>query len=140
MAARAKQTLRHCNELYVSEILHAITCDEGTTRRVYDDADLKAVYTAEGQRIADAAIDYPGAWIVIEVTTTQLRREAATAVPDESQIQDIDKLVEELNQIEATITALRGDEAPSPAHLLQATVASCRCSCCRRASPSTPSP
>jgi hypothetical protein len=111
MAARAKQTLRHCSEVYVSEVLHTITRDEGTTRRVYDDAELKAAYTAPGQRIADAAIDYPGTWIVIEVTTTQLRREARTAVPGESQIQDIDKLVEELEQIDATITALRGDEA-----------------------------
>ncbi|MFE5178577.1 hypothetical protein ACFQ93_33335 [Streptomyces sp. NPDC056601] len=110
MAARAKQTLRHCSEVYVSEVLHAITRDEGTTRRVYDDAELKAAYTAQGQCIADAAIDYPGAWIVIEVTTTQLRREAATAVPGESQIEDIDKLVEELDQIDETITALRGDE------------------------------
>ncbi|MFE6129523.1 hypothetical protein ACFQ6Q_14835 [Streptomyces sp. NPDC056437] len=111
MAARAKQTLRHCSEVYISEVLHAITRDEGTTRRVYDDADLKAAYTAHGQRIADAAIDYPGTWIVIEITTTQLRREAATAVPGESQIEDIDKLVEELAQIDATITALRRDEA-----------------------------
>ncbi|WP_405816065.1 hypothetical protein OG241_15990 [Streptomyces sp. NBC_01390] len=32
--------------------------------------------TSEGrQRIADAAIDYPGTWVVIEVTTSQLRRE-----------------------------------------------------------------
>ncbi|KAF5990793.1 hypothetical protein [Streptomyces sp. WAC00263] len=85
--------------------------DEGTTRRVYDDADLKAAYAALGQRIADAAVDYPGTWIVIEVTTTQLRRDAATAVPGESQIEDIDKLVEELDQIDATITALRRDEA-----------------------------
>ncbi|RRR77243.1 hypothetical protein EHS43_28845 [Streptomyces sp. RP5T] len=110
-AARAKQTLRHCSEVYVSEVLHAMTRDEGTTRRVYDDADLKAAYTAPGQRIADAAIDYPGTWIVIEVTTTQLRREAATAVPGASQIDDIDKLVDELDQIDATIAALRGDEA-----------------------------
>ncbi|MCX4920095.1 hypothetical protein [Streptomyces sp. NBC_00687] len=108
--ARAKQTLRHCSEIYVSEVLHAITRDEGTTRRVYDDTELKTAYTAQGQRRADAAIDYPGTWIVIEVTTTQLRRDAATAVPGESQIQDIDKLVDELDQIDATINALRGDE------------------------------
>ncbi|MFF1680069.1 hypothetical protein ACFVYG_29015 [Streptomyces sp. NPDC058256] len=111
LAARAESTLRHLSEVYVSEVLHRITGDEGTTRRVYDDAELKAAYTAEGQRIADAAIDYPGTWIVIEVTTSQLRREAATAVPGESQIEDIDKLLEELDQIDATITALRRDEA-----------------------------
>jgi hypothetical protein len=110
-ATWAQQTLRHVSEVYVSEILHTITRDEGTTRRVYDDADLNAAYTAQGQSIADAAIDYPGTWIVIEVTTTQLRREAATAVPGESQIQDIDKLIEELEQIDATIASLRRDEA-----------------------------
>ncbi|MDX3855867.1 hypothetical protein [Streptomyces sp. AK02-01A] len=111
LAARAESTLRHLSEVYVSEVLHRITGDEGTTRRVYDDAELKAAYTAQGQRIADAAIDYPGTWIVIEVTTSQLRREAATAVPGESQIEDIDKLIEELDQIDATIAALRRDEA-----------------------------
>ncbi|MGW3291386.1 hypothetical protein ACWDR3_42840 [Streptomyces sp. NPDC001002] len=110
-AARAEQTLRHFSEVYVNEVLHNITGDAGTTRRVYDDDDLKAAYTAPGQRIADAVIDYPGTWIVIEVTTTQLRRDAATAVPGESQIEDIDKLVEELGQIDATITALRRDES-----------------------------
>ncbi|MFI6022352.1 hypothetical protein ACIBCP_32525 [Streptomyces sp. NPDC051287] len=111
LAAQAESTLRHLSEVYVSEVLHRITGDEGTTRRVYDDAELKAAYTAQGQRIADAAIDYPGTWIVVEVTTSQLRREAATAVPDESQIKDIDKLIEELDQIDATIAALRRDEA-----------------------------
>ncbi|MEU9324081.1 hypothetical protein AB0D91_09705 [Streptomyces canus] len=111
LASQAESTLRHLSEVYVSEVLHRITGDEGTTRRVYDDAELKAAYTAQGQRIADAAIDYPGTWIVIEVTTSQLRREAATAVPDESQIEDIDKLLEELDQIDATITALRRGEA-----------------------------
>ncbi|MFE2313857.1 hypothetical protein ACFXC8_11805 [Streptomyces sp. NPDC059441] len=111
LAARAESTLRHLSEVYVSEVLHRITGDEGATRRVYDDAELKAAYTAQGQRVADAAIDYPGTWIVIEVTTTQLRREAATAVPGESQIQDIDKLIDELDQINATITALRRDES-----------------------------
>ncbi|WP_189834265.1 hypothetical protein [Streptomyces zaomyceticus] len=110
LAARAESTLRHLSEVYVSEVLHKITGDEGATRRVYDDSELKAAYAAHGQRIADAAIDYPGTWIVIEVTTSQLRREAATAVPDESQIEDIDKLIEEIDQIDATIAALRRDE------------------------------
>ncbi|MEV6399222.1 hypothetical protein AB0M39_31295 [Streptomyces sp. NPDC051907] len=111
LAARAESTLRHLSEVYVSEVLHRITSDEGTTRRVYDDAELQVAYAAQGQRIADAAIDYPGTWIVIEVTTSQLRREAVTAVPGESQIEDIDKLIEELDQIDATIAALRRDEA-----------------------------
>lgn len=96
--AVAESTPRHLSEVYVSEVLHRITGDEGTTRRVYDDAELKAAYTAQGQRIADAAIDYPGTWIVIEVTTSRLRCDAATAVPGESQIEDIDKLIEEIDQ------------------------------------------
>ncbi|MFJ5865073.1 hypothetical protein ACIQEY_11780 [Streptomyces parvus] len=120
LATRAEQTLRRITEVYVSEVLHRITEDASTARRVYDDAQLKAAYTAKGQRIADAAVDYPGTWIVIEVTTTQLRREAATAVPDESQIKDIDKLIEEVDQINATIDALRQDETAltgiSPTH------------------------
>ncbi|MFJ6252493.1 MULTISPECIES: hypothetical protein [unclassified Streptomyces] len=109
-AAQAEQTLRHFSEVYVSEILHHITQDSPAARRVYDDEQLKAAYTAHRQRIADAAIDYPGTWIVIEVTTTQLRREAATAVPDDSQIKDIDKLIDEIDQIDATINALRHNE------------------------------
>ncbi|SED84137.1 hypothetical protein SAMN04490359_2147 [Streptomyces griseus] len=123
--------------MYVSEVLHRITEDASTVRRVYDDAQLKAAYTVKGQRIADAAVDYPGTWIVIEVTTTQLRREAATAVPDESQIKDIDKLIEEVDQINATIDALRQDETAltgiSPTHR----DVSCPCSSCPKAFPST---
>ncbi|WP_240969805.1 hypothetical protein [Actinacidiphila epipremni] len=121
LATQAMQTLRHVSEVYTSEVLHAIAGDVSSNRRVYDDADLKKVFTAPGQRVADAAIDYPGSWIVIEVTTTQLRREAATAVPGESQTQDIDKLVDELDQIDSTIKALRVGESkltgtPAPAH------------------------
>jgi hypothetical protein len=111
VAKRAETALRHLTEVYVSEVLHAITGDAGGIRRVYDDAELNAAFSATGQRIADAAVDYADTWVVIEVTTSQLRRDAATAVPGDSQVQDIDKLIGEIDQIDATIKALRADES-----------------------------
>uniref|UniRef100_A0AAU1TZE4 Uncharacterized protein n=1 Tax=Streptomyces sp. NBC_00119 TaxID=2975659 RepID=A0AAU1TZE4_9ACTN len=109
--AQAKQTLRHFSEVYVSDVLHRITGDRAT-RRVYDDTELKDAFTAQGQCIADAGIDYPGTWIVVEGTTIRLRRAAANAVADDLPVQDIDKLIEELEQIDATITALRATKPP----------------------------
>lgn len=109
MVSQAEDTLRHLSEVYVSEVLHSITGDT-SVRRVYDDAHLKDAFSAHGQQIADAAIDYGDVWVVVEVTTSQLQRKAATAVPGPSQVQDIDKLLDELQQIHATIRALREDE------------------------------
>ncbi|MFE7236389.1 hypothetical protein ACFVAF_38485 [Streptomyces sp. NPDC057596] len=110
LAGQAIRTLRRFSELYVSEVLHSIA-GQGATRRVYDDAELKAAFQGEGQKIADAAVDYGDTWIVVEVTTSQLQRDAATAVPGNAQVKDIDKLLEEVQQIDATIQALRRDES-----------------------------
>ncbi len=91
------------------EVLRGISSDRGAGR-VYDDADLKAAFERPGQRIADAAVDYGDTWVVVEVTTTQLRRDVALAVTEESQVEDIDKLPGELDQIQGTIDALRREE------------------------------
>lgn len=109
-AEQAVHTLRRLSELYVSEILHSIT-GQGGARRVYDDAELKTAFQEKKQKIADAAIDYGDTWIVVEVTTSQLQRDAATAVPGDAQVNDIDKLLDEVHQIDATIQALRRDES-----------------------------
>ncbi|MGW7201198.1 hypothetical protein [Streptomyces chryseus] len=112
--------------------------DEGTTRRLYDDADLKAACTAQSQRIADAVIDYPGTWIVIEVTTTQLRREAACRarwITDRGHRQ----IRRRTRRSTRPLRRCAATRLLSPALLLSAAVVFCRCSYCRRASPSTPS-
>lgn len=109
LAARAATTLQRASEAYVLEVLRGISGDRGAGR-VYDDADLKAAFERPGQRIADAAVDYGDTWVVVEVTTTQLRRDAALAVTEESQVEDIDKLLGELDQIQGTIDALRREE------------------------------
>ncbi|MFF0201885.1 hypothetical protein [Streptomyces sp. NPDC005017] len=110
LAGRAVRTLRRFSEFYVSEVLHSIT-GQGATRRVYDDAELKDAFQGKKQKIADAAVDYGDTWVVVEVTTSQLQRDAATAVPGNAQVKDIDKLLEEVHQIDATIQALRRDES-----------------------------
>ncbi|RSN90122.1 hypothetical protein DMH26_28620 [Streptomyces sp. WAC 05379] len=109
-AEQAVHTLRRLSELYVSEVLHSIT-GQGGARRVYDDAELKTAFQKKNQKIADAALDYGDTWIVVEVTTSQLQRDAATAVPGNAQANDIDKLLEEVHQIDATIQALRQGES-----------------------------
>ncbi|MDX6319014.1 MAG: hypothetical protein QOD35_2414, partial [Nocardioidaceae bacterium] len=53
------------------------------------------------------AVEMPGSWLVAEVTTSRLRRETAAAVDESALCADVDKLVEEVEQIDAAISALR---------------------------------
>ncbi|MDV9170787.1 hypothetical protein R6V09_11675 [Streptomyces sp. W16] len=110
LVATADQCLRHVEEIYVTEILHSIA-DGGAARRVYDDPQLQAAFRQKGRRIADVAIDYGDAWVVVEITTTTLKRESVKAISEQAQIEDLDKLVGEVEQIDATIQSLREGEA-----------------------------
>lgn len=57
------------------------------------------------------AIDYGDAWLVLEVTTSKLRRDAVAGVPDEEALTgDLDKVLEKAAQLDATVAALRTSE------------------------------
>lgn len=76
---------------------------------MYGDAELQRAFSRKDRRIADAAVDYGDAWVVVEVTTSTLTRESVAA-SREAQSQDVDKLVKKVEQIDHTIAALRAEE------------------------------
>ena len=109
-AERATTYMRKLSEHYALDALSAAV--DGQTQRLYDDGALKNAFhrRGKGPRIADAAIDYGSAWLVVEVTTSMLTRESTAGVSDKDVLADIDKLVDEAEQIDSTIKSLREDE------------------------------
>ncbi|WP_406277321.1 hypothetical protein [Embleya sp. NBC_00896] len=115
----AEGCLRHLTEVAVTEVLSAIA-GTGTARRMYGDAELRAAFPGQGQKITDAAIDYGDAWVLVEVTAVRLRQNSVNAASEQAQIDDMDKLVKKARQIDATIRALKNREnrltGVKPAH------------------------
>jgi len=110
LARRVRGCVAHLAEVYALEVLASLTASGPACRRVFDDAALQRAYRRKGRRIADAAVDYGDAWVVAEVTTTTLKRESVAAVSTDALSADLDKLVDEVEQIDHTIAALRADE------------------------------
>jgi hypothetical protein len=111
-AKRARQVsgcLQHLAEVYALEVLHAITSGGLGRSRVYDDAALQKAFARKGRRLADAAVDYGDAWVVVEVTTSKLTQDSVTSSPT-ALSKDLDKLVGKVEQIDQTIAALRTEE------------------------------
>ncbi|MBP2330608.1 hypothetical protein JOF56_010993 [Kibdelosporangium banguiense] len=106
-AAQAEQCLRRLAEIYTSEVLDSLGASTTVARRVFHDRDLRGAFSSVGVRVADTVVDYGDAWIVIEVTTSQLRRESVAGISDADVVGDLDKLVGEVEQIDSTITSLR---------------------------------
>ena len=138
-AEQAVHTLRRLSELYVSEVLHSIT-GQGGARRVYDDAELRTAFQEKKQKIADAAIDYGDTWIVVEVTTSQLQRDAATAVPGDAQVNDIDNSSMRFTRSMPRSRPCAGTNPASPASPAPSGADTCRFSCSPKGSRSTLSP
>ncbi len=111
LVRRCEQALRYLSEIYVTEVVESIVGATSFGRRAYFDKELRHAYGAQGVKIADVAIDYGGAWVVVEITTTKLRRESVAGMSDEYLARDIDKLVEEVRQIDSTIRSLRRDRS-----------------------------
>jgi hypothetical protein len=98
-------------ERYALEVFDSITASGTSQQRVYGDTDLKRAHERHGRKVADVAIDYGDAWVVAEVTTSQLTRRSVAGQSDEPLVADLDKLVGEVAQIHDTIAALREDES-----------------------------
>jgi hypothetical protein len=101
--------LEHLAEVYALEIVEAVVGGGPAAPRVYGDAELKRAFARKGRRIADAAVDYGDAWVVVEVTTSRLTRESVAA-SREALSKDVDKLVKKVEQIDHTVAALRAEE------------------------------
>jgi len=108
-ASHVTGCLRHLAEVYALEILESVAAGGPAGRRVYGDAELQRAFARKGRRIADAAVDYGDAWVVVEVTASKLTQESAAA-SREALSRDLDKLVGEAEQIDHTIAALRDEE------------------------------
>lgn len=107
LADQAEQKVRRLGEDYILTILEGMCGSE--TRRVYRDDSLRKSFL--GRKIADAAISYGDSWIIVEVTTMQLRRDSVYALSDEAIEADFEKMIEEVRQIHATIEDLRDRES-----------------------------
>jgi hypothetical protein len=94
----------HYSERYACEVFESLTGSVGV-RRVYTDKDLKRAYKDE--KVADIAVDYGTAWVVVEVTTSQAARDTVNAVSVGGLRQDIAMIMKEVEQVAATIDHLR---------------------------------
>jgi hypothetical protein len=109
-ANQIRGCVRHLAEVYALELLEAVAAGGPAAPRVFGDAALQGAFARRGRRLADVAVDYGDAWVVVEVTTSKLKRESVAAAAD-ALSDDLDKLVEEAEQIDSTIAALRSEES-----------------------------
>lgn len=108
---RFKSLLGKRAEQVVREQFAAIYPDI-PSKRVYDEDDQKHAYARGGQipKRADLVVDCSDAWLVVEVTSSMPRRDTITASRSDAHLWDIEKLVDEVRQIDSSIALLRTDE------------------------------
>lgn len=109
-ADRAWSALQFYSEAYTAEALSSLTAHPSTQRAFFDE-DLKRAFAREGQRIADAAVDYGGSWVVAEITTRRLTMESVRAASLDALARDRDVIVDEFEQVAHTISAIRTAES-----------------------------
>lgn len=111
-ASRIDNAVRRLAEAYTAEIIDSLTgSSKDANQRAYHDEELRKAYsTKQGVKIADVAVDYGDSWVVSEITTIQLRRDSVSGISDDAVIADLNKLIEEVAQIDATIHSLRENE------------------------------
>lgn len=103
--------LRDNTERYVIEILATNAPFAGPLKRLWDGRELEAAYSRPGVKISDGAVEYSDSWIVVEVSTRQLKRESVAGQGPEHLLDDIMKgVVDKARQLESTIEQLRIDE------------------------------
>jgi hypothetical protein len=105
MNPKVRRALDDYGERYVGEVLGSIArlC-EGASQ-VYTDSDFRRVF--KDQRIADFAVRFGSDWVVVEVTTSQARRDTIHAVSTGSLLKDIELIVDEAEQVAETINSMR---------------------------------
>jgi hypothetical protein len=105
---RVRTAFNEYSERYAIEVLEALASTHGV-KRVYSEVDLKRAY--RGQQVADVAIDYGDAWVIVEVSTIRAERDTINGVDLSGPIQDREKITKKARQISATIDAIRREEA-----------------------------
>ena len=115
-AQSVQACLEHATEVYALQVLRRCVEGVATVRRLYDDTALEEAFGKRGRKKADAAIEYSDTWVVLEVTTSQPTRATVSGTSDEAIMKDLDKIIDEARQVEATISALKEDESRLTGH------------------------
>ena len=83
----------------------------GPGQRLYGEPEIQAAF-GTGVSNADAAIEYPGSWVVAEISTRQLKRQTVVAGDPAELEDDLQKGVDaKVAQIASTIRELISDES-----------------------------
>ncbi len=82
-------------------------------RRFYRESDLRSAFSTKRRqpKIADFAIEYPNAWIVGDVTSSTLSRDAVIGGSVDALEAGLSKVIDKARQIESTIRELERDES-----------------------------
>jgi hypothetical protein len=107
-ALSVRQAFDDYSERYVREVFDSLTAT-GLTRRVYSGDELRRAFP--GEKVADVAVDYGDAWVIVEVTTRQVSRDTVNAVSVRGIARDRDTVLEEAAQVASTIACLKDDES-----------------------------
>ncbi len=99
----------------------------GAFQGMYPDVPTKRLYTEDDQALAfstsggppsraDLVIDDVDAWLVVEITTSMPTRQTIAAADPDAYLQDVEKLLAKLRQIDSSIKLLREREALLTGH------------------------
>lgn len=103
---RAARCFEHlAEEQTINAVIDSV--DGGSGSRVFREADLKGVPGRGGKKVCDAVVDYGDSWVLLEVTTSHLKRESVAGVDGPHLDADLDKLVSKVEQLHETIQTLR---------------------------------
>ncbi len=112
-AARVRHFWQLMCEADALAALSAIAPDQGPLKRLYREDELARAFGSKRRRpkLSDFAIDYPGVWIVGDITSSTLSREIEGRGAQAALESGLAKVVAKARQIESTIGFLRSDEA-----------------------------
>ncbi|WP_157538708.1 MULTISPECIES: hypothetical protein [unclassified Nocardioides] len=102
---QVRETVAYAYETWVVEAFAGIVGDE---RRLYREDECKRAYPKS--KVADAVLDYPDGWVVVEITTPGLKAATAAGISDAAVVQDINNCVRKAQQLDTMIANLRRDE------------------------------
>ncbi len=102
---RVRGSYAHLFEHHVTSLVDDIV-GTGSLQRVYREDDLRNAFGRRHQ-VADVAVDYGSAWIVLDATTAGVQLRTFAGVADESVEQDIQSIVRKARQLDTTINFLR---------------------------------
>ncbi len=104
-AGRIAGSVEYTHEHFALEVVESLT----GTNRVYRDEALRRAY-GKKRSVADAAVDYGDAWVVVEVSTKGFQLKTAAGVSEQALAQDLDNIVAKARQVHATVKNLRADQ------------------------------